>query len=118
MKYLVRNGTAKAAAYNYQEHIQKAIKPNMEGKIFGLSEEKVLNLRESFGIGTMVIEQPTIPVLFAREIVQPLYIFIIVSIIIWLFDNYQIYCAVIFFTLAFGVILNLYETYKSNKKIN
>ena len=66
----------------------------------------------------MVVEQPTIPVLLAREIVQPLYLFIIMSIIVWFFDNYKFYGTVIFFTLVIGVTINLYETYETNKKIH
>jgi cation-transporting ATPase 13A2 len=45
-----------------------------------------------------------------REVIQPLYIFIIASIVVWMIDNYIYYCAIIFVTGAVGVITNLYQT--------
>ena len=66
----------------------------------------------------MVIDIPTLPVLFVREIFQPLYMFIIASIIIWPIEQYFIYCGVIFLTAAIGISVNLWETYQTNKKIN
>ena len=66
----------------------------------------------------MLTEQPTVPVLFAREVVQPLYLFILFSLIAWGIDDYLIYCAVIFATTLIGIVINLYETYQTNKKIH
>lgn len=65
----------------------------------------------------MVIEKPGLAVLFFREIVQPLYFFIIATLVIWMSEGYYYYCGVIFVTTAIGVIVNLYQTHALNKKI-
>lgn len=66
----------------------------------------------------MQIERPTIGILFLREVVRPLYFFILFSIILWLHEYYYIYCTIIFLTSAIGIIANLYQTFKLNKKIH
>ena len=38
--------------------------------------------------------------------------------IAWGIDDYRIYCAVIFVTTLIGIVINLYETYQTNKKIH
>ena len=83
-----------------------------------LDDEGVKRRRERFGLGTMVIDRPSLSVLFFREIVQPLYFFILFSIILWMSQSYLLYCGAIFITSAVGIGINLYQTYQSNNKIH
>lgn len=65
----------------------------------------------------MIIDKPSLITVFFREVFRPLYIFIILSIILWTVDNYVIYAAIIFLTAVVSIGISLYETYKLNEKI-
>ena len=69
-------------------------------------------------MGTSMIDRPSLSVLFFREIVQPLYFFIIFSLILWMVQEYFYYCGAIFITTAVGIVVNLYQTYHNNNKIH
>ena len=53
-----------------------------------------------------------------REVIQPLYIFIALSMLAWSLDNYVFYAMVILATTVIGIVINLYETYQTNKRIH
>jgi cation-transporting ATPase 13A3/4/5 len=65
----------------------------------------------------MIIETPSVPMIFFQEVMRPLYLFIIFSVCLWLSQMYYYYSGVIFITAAVGVITNLVQTYQNNKKI-
>ena len=123
MKYTIKNKIVKAAIFDYAQDLKNLINKNLkEGNhkygTKGLGEETVLRRRKKYGQGAMEIERPSITILFLREIMQPLYFFIIFSLILWMAEEYFIYCGAIFFTSAVGIILNLYQTYQNNNKIH
>lgn len=66
----------------------------------------------------MITEQPTVLVLMFREVIQPLYIFIALSMLAWSLDDYVFYAMVILATTVIGIVINLYETYQTNKRIH
>lgn len=72
---------------------------------------------ESYGPGVMIIDMPSIPMLFFQEVMRPLYMFIIFSCSLWIYEMYYYYSGVIFVTAAIGIITNLVQTYQNNKKI-
>lgn len=65
----------------------------------------------------MEIERPSLPVLLFREVVRPLYFFIIFTLCVWAFEAYYYYCLVILVTSILGIVINLYQTYNMNNKI-
>ena len=66
MKYVIRGSLVKAAAFNFHQLINQKMTKISQTQTKGLSQNEVLNLRNSFGIGAMVTERPTVLVLFAR----------------------------------------------------
>jgi len=66
----------------------------------------------------MVIEMPSIAMLFFLEIMRPLYLFILFSSALWFYEVYYYYTGVILATAFIGIIINLYQTYQNNKKIH
>lgn len=55
--------------------------------------------------------------LFVDEIMRPLYIFIILSCLLWVYEQYFYYSIIIFVTAAFGISTSLVQTYRINRKI-
>jgi magnesium-transporting ATPase (P-type) len=72
----------------------------------------------SFGPGVMIIDMPSIPRLFFQEVMRPLYLFIIFSCALWMYEAYYYYSSVIIVTGLVGIITNLYQTYQNKKRIN
>lgn len=48
---------------------------------------------------------------------RPLYIFIVLSCLLWTYEDYYYYALMIFVTAAAGIGTNLIQTYRLNKKI-
>ncbi len=65
----------------------------------------------------MEIDRPNILVLFAREVFRPLYLFIVFSVTLWLYEEYTYYACVIFGTSAISIGINLYQIRQLNEKI-
>jgi cation-transporting ATPase 13A3/4/5 len=55
--------------------------------------------------------------LFIDEIMRPLYIFIVMSCLLWTYEAYFYYAVMIFVTAAFGIGTSLVQTYRINKRI-
>lgn len=89
---------------------------NPEKKAY-IPDKDDVNLIESFGPGVMIIDMPSVPMLFFQEVMRPLYLFILFSCGLWIYEMYYYYSGVIFLTAAIGIITNLIQTYQNNKKI-
>lgn len=48
---------------------------------------------------------------------RPLYIFIVFSCLLWIYEEYFYYSIMIFVTAAFGIGTSLVQTYRINRKI-
>jgi cation-transporting ATPase 13A3/4/5 len=81
------------------------------------TEKDAANMISSYGPGVMIITMPSIPMLFFQEVMRPLYLFIIFSCVLWMYEAYYYYSGVIIVTGLVGVITNLYQTYQNNKRI-
>ena len=66
--------------FDYLPHVSNLINTY---KIRGYNNEEIESLRNCFGLGAMIIPTPNCLILFVREIIQPFFIFIIYSIILW-----------------------------------
>ena len=100
--------------YDYIPRLHQLI--NTE-KNFGYAAEDVSTLRSCYGEGAMIIPTPSCPLLFVREILQPFFIFIIYSVILWFYEQYYYYAGVIAFTSAVSIGINLWQVMELNKKI-
>ncbi len=89
---------------------------NPEKKSYVPDKDDV-HLIESYGPGVMIIDMPSVPMLFFQEVMRPLYLFILFSVGLWIYEKYYYYSGVIFVTAAIGIITNLVQTYQNNKKI-
>lgn len=65
----------------------------------------------------MIIERPSLLVLFGREVFRPLYLFTVFSICVWTYEEYFYYAGVILFTSAVSIAINLYQIRQLNEKI-
>lgn len=65
----------------------------------------------------MVIPTPSCPLLFVREVLQPFFIFIVYSVILWFYEKYYYYAGVILLTSAVSIGINLWQVMGLNQKI-
>ena len=66
----------------------------------------------------MVIKKPTILELLVFEVIKPLYIFLLFSVLFWYFGESYIYFATTLLVIfLIGVVINLYQMVKLNDKI-
>lgn len=65
----------------------------------------------------MELPRPSCMVLFVREVLQPFYLFIVYSVILWYIEEYIYYASIILFTSIVSVGINLYQVMDLNKKI-
>ena len=84
----------------------------------GLRGDEAEEMLKSFGPGAMILPEQPIWILFVKEVMRPLYLFIIFSTTLWFYQLYVYYAGIIVFTAAIGIIVNLIQTYKLNKKIH
>ena len=75
-------------------------------------------MQKSFGPGAMILPEQPVWLLFVKQIMRPLYLFIVFSTTLWFYQLYIYYAAIIVFTAAIGIVVNLIQTYKLNKKIH
>lgn len=58
----------------------------------------------------MVIRKPTILELTVKEVIQPLYIFLIFSVVFWFVaEAYYYFASTLFVVFVIGVVINLYQ---------
>lgn len=65
----------------------------------------------------MELPRPSCPVLFVREVLQPFYLFIVYSVILWYYENYIYYASIILLTSVVSIAINLYQVIQLNNKI-
>lgn len=66
----------------------------------------------------MVIKKPTLWELVVIELVRPLYIFLVFSVLFWIFaDAYYYFAGALFLVFLIGVIINLVQMVELNNKI-
>lgn len=117
MPYIIdETKTVRVSMFNHRQHIAKIM--TLNDRQSGLSEVEVGGLRDTYGLGTMVIHKPNCLELFLREILRPLYLFVLFSVFYWYFQQGYIYYAItIFFVSISGLLLNLYQMVQLNNKI-
>ena len=84
----------------------------------GLSEGQVEHLRQTYGPGTMLIDRPTWLQLAVFELVRPLYIVLIFSVVFWTtLEPYYYFASALFTIFAIGVVVNLRHLKALNDKV-
>jgi hypothetical protein len=102
--------------YLYFDRVKDIVDPNKTEK--GLSTEIALDLKDSYGPGTMVIHRPSIIELIVHELIKPLYILLLFSVYFWIYvESYYLYSVTLFVVFTIGVIINLIQMVKLNNKI-
>ena len=66
MNYIIENGTVKAAAFDFIQRVNSMMAHENPEKKSYFTEKDVPNLTESFGPGVMVIQTPSVPMLFFK----------------------------------------------------
>lgn len=75
-------------------------------------------MKETYGPGTMVIRKPTLIELIIFEVIKPLYIFLIFSVLFWFFaEAYYYFATTLMVVFLIGVIINLVQMVELNNKI-
>ena len=66
----------------------------------------------------MVIRKPTLIELILFEVIKPLYIFLIFSVLFWFFaEGYYYFATTLMVVFLIGVIINLVQMVEINNKI-
>lgn len=76
----------------------------------GLDEYAVLQRREIFGRNSLDLKEKLIGALLVQEVLHPFYVFQLLSIFLWLLDDYFYYAACIFAVSLASVAQSLMET--------
>lgn len=105
----------RAITFDFTPRITGVI--NEKSAIIGYEDETVQHLRDCFGKCVMELPRPSCIVLFVREVLQPFYLFIVYSVILWYIEMYNYYASIILFTSIVSVAINLYQVMDLNKKI-
>lgn len=72
---------------------------------------------DTYGPGVMIINMPSIPMLFFVQVMRPLFLFILFSFALWVYEEYYYFAGIILFIAILGIIINLYQTYQNNKRV-
>jgi len=70
-----------------------------------------------FGDNSTNIPMPGLFKLLMDEVLSPFYIFQLFSVIIWCFDEYEVYSGIIVFLSAISITTTLYETRQTTQKL-
>lgn len=70
-----------------------------------------------YGANSYTIPAKSVSTILVNEMLSPIYIFQVASIIIWYCENYYVYTSFILAASIFSVSLNLYDTLKSQSEI-
>jgi hypothetical protein len=65
----------------------------------------------------MELPRPSCAILAVREVLQPFYIFILYSVILWYCELYIYYASIILATSLTSIGINLYQVTQLNNKI-
>lgn len=72
----------------------------------------------TYGPGAMQIEKPTCVTILVKEILRPLYLFLLFSVSYWTFyQRYYYFAGTLFFISGIGLVINLLQTLSLNDKI-
>jgi hypothetical protein len=117
MKYYydIHEQVFKAINFNSIPRIRNLL--NEKIQVFGYDSETVVGLRECYGNCAMELPRPSCPELFIREVLQPFYLFIIYSVILWYYEKYVYYASIILVTSVVSIGINLYQVMDLNAKI-
>lgn len=117
MHYIIdEHQVVRVSMYDYRDRISHLLQSRREER--GLSDSQAHELKNTYGEGTMVIEKPSCIDLTVREILRPLYLFLIFSVSYWTFNQKYFYFAgTLFFVSLFGLAINLYQMIQLNNKI-
>ena len=70
-----------------------------------------------FGMNSVAPPEPSVLRILFNEVLNPFYIFQLVSIILWLTDNYQLFATAIAIISVFGIVGTLMETRSTMRRI-
>lgn len=112
--YDIENNWFTPATYDYIPRLHQLVNAQ---KTVGYENIEVRQLRACYGEGAMVIPTPSCPILFVREVLQPFFIFIVYSVILWFYEEYYYYAGVILLTSAVSIGINLWQVMGLNQKI-
>ena len=73
---------------------------------------------DCFGSGAMIIHQPSGCDIFVKEILRPLYIFLMLNVLIQLEVAYYYYCIIITVSAILGVVFTIVEVQRVNAQIH
>ncbi len=82
--YVDRSGTVKPVLYDVDSKIMQVIKEQQRSGYKGISFNTASDLTQCYGVGAMVLEKPSLFNLLIDEVLRPMFLFIIFSIIVWL----------------------------------
>lgn len=92
-------------ALRYEE--KGRISEAMQGSAQGWTTSEAGKMEKAFGPGAMMIHQPTACEIFWKEVVRPLYIFLILNLALQLEIQYYYYCFVIGISAVIGILLTI-----------
>ncbi|OWZ05391.1 hypothetical protein PHMEG_00022527, partial [Phytophthora megakarya] len=82
----------------------------------GLNTAEVNSRLNSFGENRVLVDKPSIPMLLFRKLIAPFYIFQVISALIWFFEQYTVYAAIIVILSATSITNEIYvEVSNSNR---
>lgn len=94
---------------NYQIH-------EVHGR--GLKDENRYEEKKAlYGLNSTEVPEKPIMQILIDEILSPFYLFQIFSCILWFYDDYQIYAAVILGTTVVSILLTLWDAYHNMKNL-
>lgn len=76
------------------------------------SESEIKSRQQVYGECLLNVPVPSVWEILISEILHPLYLFQIVSVVIWLLEQYYYFCMAIVFTILFSIISELLLTKK------
>ena len=117
LTYIVNGDTVEATKFDFVARANELMNHSVPEKKSYFTETDVPNLQQSYGLGVMQIDTPSIPKLFLQEIMRPLYLFIIFSVVLWYNQEYAYYASVIAGTSVVGILASLVQTYQNNKRV-
>lgn len=117
MKYYYNTHTRQfqAAVFDSLPRITAFV--NETRQLPGYDPPMAKSLQECYGFCVMELPRPSCPVLFVREVLQPYYFFILYSVILWYYEQYNYYASIILGTSVISIAINLYQVIQLNNKI-
>lgn len=84
----------------------------------GLSDNQVEKLRESYGKGTMEIDQVQWYEILGKELLRPLYLFLFFSTSLWIYEEYEVYSFIVLGTCCLAIAATVVQLLSLNRKIH